>query len=753
MGRATGRRVMGRIGGTVRNLSRGGVLLAAGVLGLAVVLADAGLAFAAVPSWSVVSSANASSESSSTTQSNLFHRVSCSSSSTCIATGRYGVRQTLAGGYSVNSSGFGSWSQVLPSDELGKNSSYVDNSLHATSCSSSSNCWSVGYYYDTSLSSYQVFAWNSNSSGSKTNQVLDSFGNEPSGDGFFYGVSCVYSVDFCPAVGYYMDSSGVAQTLIGYPSATSPVIGSSPNAGSGNNYLYGVSCTSTSFCEAVGNYVDSSGVAQTLVEEYNGSSWSIASSPNSGSGNNYLYGVSCTSTSFCAAVGYYIDSAGVAQTLADTYDGSAWTASASTNTSSSQTNYLYGVSCVSASFCASAGYWSQDPLTLSSATMAEIYNGSSWSSPSGLSSSSQPVNGNRLFGVACVSSSSCLTVGRYSMAFSLVESYTPTSWSLGSPAQITTQSDLYGISCKSSTFCVAVGDYYDSSNVQQMLIETYNGTSWSEVTGLSNPANSAGENALDGVSCASSTSCVAVGSYLESTTSGTQTQTQTQTLAVVYNGSSWTTVTPANQGSYGDTLFDISCTTSTSCVAVGMYFASLSPPTESVLTEYYNGSSWSSNSPTSPSTAGSMLMGISCASSTSCEAVGNYVDSSGVEQALVEAYNGSSWSEQTSVDSGSGQNALTDVSCVSSNFCMATGEYAADTITGVTGTLTEEYNGSSWSIVSSPDVGSGNNVLYGVSCASSTSCSGLGYEANSSAFTTNFSSATQIPQTLAEEWS
>ncbi len=152
------------------------------------VLADAGLAFAAVPSWSVVSSANASSESSSTTQSNLFHRVSCSSSSTCIATGRYGVRQTLAGGYSVNSSGFGSWSQVLPSDELGKNSSYVDNSLHATSCSSSSNCWSVGYYYDTSLSSYQVFAWNSNSSGSKTNQVLDSFGNEPSGDGFFYGV-------------------------------------------------------------------------------------------------------------------------------------------------------------------------------------------------------------------------------------------------------------------------------------------------------------------------------------------------------------------------------------------------------------------------------------------------------------------------------------------------------------------------------------------------------------------------------------
>ena len=665
------------------------------------VLADAGLAFAAVPSWSVVSSANASSESSSTTQSNLFHRVSCSSSSTCIATGRYGVRQTLAGGYSVNSSGFGSWSQVLPSDELGKNSSYVDNSLHATSCSSSSNCWSVGYYYDTSLSpsSYQVFAWNSNPSGS-SGSLLASFGNEPPGDGFFYGVSCVYSVDFCPAVGYYMDSSGVAQTLIGYPSATSPVIGSSPNAGSGNNYLYGVSCTSTSFC---------------------------------------------------AAVGYYIASAGVAQTLADTYDGSSWTASASTDTSSSQTNYLYGVSCVSASFCASAGYWSQDPLTLSSATMAEIYNGSSWSSPSGLSSSSQTVNGNRLFGVACVSSSSCLTVGRYSVAFSLAESYTPTSWSL-SPAQITTQSDLYGISCKSSTFCVAVGYYVDSSNVQQMLIETYNGTSWSEVTGLSNPANSAGENALDGVSCASSTSCVAVGSYLESTSSGTQ----TQTLAVVYNGSSWTTVTPANQGSYGDTLFDISCTTSTSCVAVGMYFASLSPPTESVLTEYYNGSSWSSNSPTSPSTAGSMLMGISCASSassTSCEAVGNYVDSSGVEQALVEAYNGSSWSEQTSVDSGSGQNALTDVSCVSSNFCMATGEYAADTITGVTGTLTEEYNGSSWSIVSSPDVGSGNNVLYGVSCASSTSCSGLGYEANSSAFTTNFSSATQIPQTLAEEWS
>jgi hypothetical protein len=61
----------------------------------------------------------------------------------------------------------------------------------------------------------------------------------------------------------------------------------------------------------VGNYVSSGGHAQTLTEAWNGSTWSLVNSPNSSSTQaNLLSGVSCTSSSFCFAVGNYVNSGG-----------------------------------------------------------------------------------------------------------------------------------------------------------------------------------------------------------------------------------------------------------------------------------------------------------------------------------------------------------------------------------------------------------------------------------------------------------
>jgi hypothetical protein len=47
----------------------------------------------------------------------------------------------------------------------------------------------------------------------------------------------------------------------------------------GYGYLYGVACTSSKACVAVGSYTNQSGVAMTLAERWNGSTWSIQSSP------------------------------------------------------------------------------------------------------------------------------------------------------------------------------------------------------------------------------------------------------------------------------------------------------------------------------------------------------------------------------------------------------------------------------------------------------------------------------------------
>jgi hypothetical protein len=54
-------------------------------------------------------------------------------------------------------------------------------------------------------------------------------------------------------------------------------------------------------------YYNNGVTARTLIEQWDGSAWSIASSPNSGTSTsgNYLFGATCASASQCWAVGYY----------------------------------------------------------------------------------------------------------------------------------------------------------------------------------------------------------------------------------------------------------------------------------------------------------------------------------------------------------------------------------------------------------------------------------------------------------------
>ena len=70
----------------------------------------------------------------------------------------------------------------------------------------------------------------------------------------------------------------------------------SPNAsGSTSDGLYGVSCTATDFCMALG----SSDVA-SFIERWNGASWSIVADLSVGQD---LTSISCVGQSFCMAVG------------------------------------------------------------------------------------------------------------------------------------------------------------------------------------------------------------------------------------------------------------------------------------------------------------------------------------------------------------------------------------------------------------------------------------------------------------------
>ena len=105
-------------------------------------------------------------------------------------------------------------------------------------------------------------------------------------------MSCVSSTS-CKAVGNYTNGStgDVADRVV---ERIVVVTNSRERARAAPTTLSKEStCTSSTACTAVGVSYDSS-VAESLVETWNGTSWSTVSSPDPSGSYNYLAGVSCT---------------------------------------------------------------------------------------------------------------------------------------------------------------------------------------------------------------------------------------------------------------------------------------------------------------------------------------------------------------------------------------------------------------------------------------------------------------------------
>jgi hypothetical protein len=122
----------------------------------------------------------------------------------------------------------------------------------------------------------------------------------------------------------------------------------------------GVTCKSASWCVAVG-FASNGSFNQTLIEQWNGTTWSIVSSPNpSVSANAYFDGVSCPSESFCVAGGSTDAGGGsLYTTLIEQWNGSTWSldapANQAVNTAGTDQAELLGVSCVGGQSCVATG--------------------------------------------------------------------------------------------------------------------------------------------------------------------------------------------------------------------------------------------------------------------------------------------------------------------------------------------------------------------------------------------------------------
>src|SRR5271165_81434 len=296
--------------------------------------------------------------------------------------------------------------------------------------------------------------------------ILSSPNRTAGADNALAGISCT-SATACTAVGYW-DNAGHNENLIEQWDGAAWSIVPSPETGLVGNVLYSVSCISASFCMAVGE--QHPGPYQTFVEEWDGAAWSIVPSPDtSATQDNQLWGVSCTSPTACTAVGYASNGT-VYQTLIEQWDGTAWSIVPSPDTSASQSNHLYGVSCLSSTACTAVGGASNGTAYQ---TLIEVWDGTAWSIvPSPDTSASQY---NFLYSVSCVSATACNAVGTSSNGTNyqtLVQAWDGTAWTLvPSPDTSAAQDNqLWGISCTSSSVCTAAG--YITPNVWQTLIET-----------------------------------------------------------------------------------------------------------------------------------------------------------------------------------------------------------------------------------------------------------------------------------------
>ncbi len=333
-------------------------------------------------------------------------------------------------------------------------------------------------------------------------------------------------------------------------------------------------------------------------------------------------------------------------------------------------NLLADVSCASRTFCMAVG-------SHKSETLAESWNGTAWS----IDPSPNPtgVSGSSLSGVSCISSIDCTAVGGSGNASTnepLIESWDGTSWSIvPSPIPGTGPANgLASVSCTSPSFCMAAGIYNPPSGGTGTLIESWNGTAWSVVP---SPNHRTGDNSLNGVSCLSPTSCIAVGSYDKNETQ------YVATLVESWNGSLWSIVPSpnpyANQFEVaGDNLSGVSCISSTFCVAVGVAYAAGGPGGELTAVLAWNGTTWSIVPSPDPSidmnpSPVNELTGVSCTSSTDCVAVGYDLNGPGDDElTLIESWNGSVW-KVTPSPNNEASDSLSKVSCVSSTRCTAVG--------------------------------------------------------------------------------
>lgn len=445
-----------------------------------------------------------------------------------------------------------------------------------------------------------------------------------------------------------------------------------------DNDLRGVGVVpATSTAWAVGS-TDDGTARRTLAERWNGSAWTIVTTPNSGpTAANALIAVSAASASSVWAVG-----SGGNAPLAERFDGVSWSIQPVPMPAGAIGGVLNGVKALSSSDAWAVGEYIDSGSMHH--TLVEHWNGSAWSVV--VSPDVSGADGSSLSGVSAVSASDVWAVGsslNSGITSTLVEHWNGSAWSIvASPSPGSLTNVLVGVSALAANDVWAVG-VSDYGGGFQTLIEHWNGTTWSQVASVSPTSPSS----LNSVVAVSGSDAWAVGS-----SGGGDAE---RTLVEHWNGTSWSRVGSPNGTTFqGNALESVAAVSATSVLAVG--FQHVGPATQT-LTERYNGTAWSLVASPNANTYSTSLNAIVAIDPTHVWVVGDYGTGSGQEP-LAELWNGSRWQVVPTPQPGGGltDTALFDVAAVSASGIWAVG-HGRDQFGPVP--FAEHWNGSAWSLV------------------------------------------------------
>lgn len=391
-------------------------------------------------------------------------------------------------------------------------------------------------------------------------------------------------------------SSNGSWTSVSAPLPANAVAGAAEDAG-----LTAVSCSTTSFCVASGFYLTAAGDQEGLLEVEAAGAWtaSEATAPvnwTATSGHSYLEDVSCHVSGSCVAVGWYRSTTGT-RPLTDVLSTGTWSALGVPPVpgSATGTGYLVSVSCT-VSTCEAVG-WVRDAAGGTVPLVARI-------------------------------SGSVITASLAAMP----------AGALAASAD----NHLVAVSCGSPATCAAVGEFTNAEGTTTALADNFSAGAWT-ASDVPLPANvrptTAGPQAeLDAVDCPSPVLCIATGDY------ETVTVDFPGLIATESNGT-WSS-TPASsaadaasEGTAVSTLFAVSCPATGACTVSGSYQAETGA--ELPLVEQGLTGAWSAAAVPEPPTAASgssrsaTLVTVSCAQAA-CTAAGWFQAATGADLGLLE---------------------------------------------------------------------------------------------------------------------